>query len=165
MDKSEKQNIQELPTDDIFNLDMESLKKVLISEGPLIYVAEFTGARTKTWVVCNEDNKEQLTETTIKPEIEIEGKQYQVNYIGISAFKDCINLRKVEIPEGIEKIFAGAFAETAINEIYLPKSIKYLGFGAFSGCSKLRKVSLPESCEINGDPFSGCNKDLIIETY
>lgn len=165
MNKSEKQNIQASPIDDIFNLGTESMNKVLLSEGPLIYVAEFTGTKVNTWVVCNEECREQLTEAIIKPEIEIEGKEYHVNYVGISAFKDCINLRRVEIPEGIEKIFAAAFAETAVEEIKLPNSLKYLGFGAFSGCTRLKKVSIPSSCEINGDPFAGCSKDLIVETY
>ena len=165
MEKSEKQKIQVIPIDDIFNLDTGPMKKVLISEGPLGYVAEFTGPKVKIWVICEDDFKEQITEVIIKDKIEIEGKECRVNYIGISAFKDCINLKKVEIPEGIQKIYAAAFAETAVEEIRLPNSLKYLGFGAFSGCKKLKKVSLPASCEINGDPFAGCNKDLMVETY
>lgn len=165
MDKTEKQNIQVIPIDDILNLDAEPMKKVLISAGPLIYVAEFTEDKVKTWVVCDDDYREQIKEVVIKPKIEIEGKVYKVEDIGISAFRECKNLSRVEIPDGIEKIFAGAFAETALEEIKLPNSLKYLGFGAFNGCTKLRKVSLPSKCEINGDPFSGCNTNLIIDTY
>lgn len=157
--------LDEVPFEDIFNLYEEPIKRFRFLEGSLVYEVEITDTGSKVTVSSYVESKESITEAIIKPYIAIEGKKYPVNYISICAFKDCENLVKAEIPEGIEKIYACAFAETAINEIYLPKSIKYLGFGAFSGCSKLRKVSLPESCEINGDPFSGCNKDLIIETY
>ena len=155
--------LDEVPIEDI--LYEEQIKRFRLSECSLVYEVEINGTGSKVTVYSDVESKESITEAIIKPYIVIEGKEYPVNFIGISAFKDCVNLRKVEIPEGIEKIFACAFAETAINEIDLPKSLKYLGFGAFSGCSKLRKVSLPESCEINGDPFAGCNKDLMVETY
>ena len=157
--------LDEVPIEDIFNLYEEPIKRIRLSEGSLVYEVEINSTSSKVTVYSDVGSKESITEAMIKPYIVIEGKEYPVNYIGLSAFKDCINLRRVEIQDGIEKIFACAFAETAINEIYLPKSLKYLGFGAFSGCSKLRKVSLPESCEINGDPFAGCNKDLMVETY
>ena len=150
---------------DFFNLDNNSIETKTFVDNALIYLLEISTELTKVTVFCNEEDREKITEAKIRKFIEIEGKEYNIDYIGISAFKDCINLRKVEIPEGIEKIFAGAFAETALEEINIPQSVKYLGFGAFSGCTKLKKVSLPSTCEINGDPFLGCNKELIIDTY
>ena len=144
---------------DFFTLDNNAIETKTFVDNALVYLLEITNELTKVTVFCNEEDKGNITEAKIRQFIEIDEKEYAVDYIGISAFKDCINLRKVELPEGIEKIFAGAFAETVLEEIRLPNSLKHLGFGAFSGCEKLKKVSIPTDCEINGNPFAGCNMD------
>lgn len=157
-------NIEEVPIEDIFNLYEEPIQRFRLSEGALIYDVETNSMNSKVTVSYNGKYKEIITEAIIKPDIEIEGKKYTVNYIGICGFKDCIKLRKVEIPEGILKIHAAAFADCiSLEEVYLPFSMKYIGFGAFNSCKKLRKVSLPSTCEINGNPFIDCPTNLIIE--
>lgn len=157
-------NIEEVPIEDIFNLYDEPVRRFRLVNEPLVYEAEITDVNSHVTVSSGVEDKESVTEAIIKPDIEIKGKKYPVNFIGICGFKDCIKLRKVEIPEGILKIYACAFTDcVSLEEVYLPESLKYLGFGVFNGCHNLKKVSIPSSCEINGEPFIDCQIDLIIE--
>ena len=47
--------------------------------------------------------------------------------IGTSAFKNCQNLSKCVLPEGLKEIQDGAFVDTSIQTLILPKSIEKLG--------------------------------------
>lgn len=98
------------------------------------------------------------------------------------AFSGAVNLRKVELQEGIEVISEYAFCETGIEELIVPGTVKKIGDSAFSSCKKLKsvvikhgvkkicrdafsfckrieKVEIPDSVdEIGKDAFFGCNK-------
>lgn len=69
-------------------------------------------------------------------------------------------LRKVVLPEGIEKIGRGVFEDCSkLEEIYLPDSIRYIGEGAFANCESLKIHKLPDSLEfLGGGALSGCNQ-------
>lgn len=69
-------------------------------------------------------------------------------------------LRKVVLPEGIEKIGRGVFEDCSkLEEIYLPDSIRYIGEGAFANCESLKINKLPDSLEfLGGGALSGCNQ-------
>lgn len=57
-------------------------------------------------------------------------------------FSRLTNLMEVELQEGIEAIEYKAFANTAIKELRLPKSLKTYRFGAVINCNKLTDVYL-----------------------
>ena len=61
--------------------------------------------------------------------------------IECNAFKDCKNLKKIMLPNGLEKIGALAFHCSAIEEIELPESLKEISPDALDFCYKLRKVA------------------------
>ncbi len=50
-------------------------------------------------------------------------------------------LRHYKIPEGVDTIAQGAFADCNIREIAFPKSMRVIGNAAFSGCKHLTTVS------------------------
>ena len=69
-----------------------------------------------------------------------------VKKIGSDAFSNCSRLRAVNLPEGLEDIFTGAFQDcTSLattyaggvtdDAFYLPSSVKHIGDLAFSGSS------------------------------
>ena len=150
---------------DYFNLSDESpTTRETVKDG-MVYNCITNGDYTYASVQCQESEEENLIDIAIKKHILLKGKEIPVTVISLGGFRGCVNLKSIHVPEGIEKIYAGAFADCeALIEIFLPDSLKWLGFGAFSGCKSLRKVSLPGICEINGDPFTGCDlKRLIIE--
>ena len=63
----------------------------------------------------------------------------ELTYIGNMTFENCLSLKKLTVPEGVEYIGNRAFAGcTSLEEIYLPASLKEIEPGAFEGCAKLR---------------------------
>lgn len=80
-----------------------------------------------------------------------------VTGIGEYAFYSCA-AATIELPEGLERIGARAFAESAgITEITVPDSVKSIGSGAFCGCSGMENVTLPQGLTAIADElFSGC---------
>ncbi|MBR6770903.1 MAG: leucine-rich repeat domain-containing protein [Lachnospiraceae bacterium] len=65
---------------------------------------------------------------------------------------------KVEIPDGVKQIAAGAFkGNSRISSIALPDSLTIIGEEAFAGCSNLKTVSGGNSLvEIRDRAFKGC---------
>ncbi len=68
-------------------------------------------------------------------------------------------IKKVIIPEGVEKIGAYAFAGlTALEEVVFPSTLESVGYGAFLGCTSLTKVTGIEHVKlINKWAFQNCN--------
>ena len=53
------------------------------------------------------------------------------------AFAQCRNLRKVQLPEGLEFIGKGCFANCGLEEVVLPSSVRTVGTAAFQNCERL----------------------------
>ena len=69
------------------------------------------------------------------------------------------NLKKVVLPNSVEKIGKGAFKECiALSDFTLPQDLKTIGENAFSGCSSLKSVNIPGGVtEISQYAFEGCD--------
>lgn len=69
------------------------------------------------------------------------------------AFVNCVNLEKINLPEGIEEIGSWALASTGIREVSLPPSLKVLKTQAFSQCEQLTDVTIdcPALSDVFGD--------------
>ena len=52
-------------------------------------------------------------------------------------FSNCNSLRSVEIPDGVEYIGKKCFADSKVEEITLPSTLKEIGEDAFTCCRKL----------------------------
>ena len=67
-----------------------------------------------------------------------------VTEIGESAFENCRVLEKINIPDSVTKIGSRAFANCKILEIMIiPNSVKDIGLEAFGGCKQLEQFTLP----------------------
>ena len=67
-------------------------------------------------------------------------------------------LKKVIIAEGIEEIPSNYFAESAVETVVLPTTIKHLNTAAFKNCKSLKSINFPEGLLIiNDQAFMGCN--------
>lgn len=77
--------------------------------------------------------------------------------IGQRAFADA-PFRRILLPEGLQRIEAGAFSGCAsLEELEIPASVHSISTGAFSGCASLEKVALPEQLPVYGEHlFTGC---------
>ena len=78
-----------------------------------------------------------------------------VKEIGVHAFSECYELADVVLQEGLEEIGSGAFADTKIEMIKIPSTVKALGDGIFDSCNFLRAIfvsreyrNLPEDIKV-----------------
>lgn len=104
-----------------------------------------------TATLIQDDSYQELTEVTIPPTVNIDGRIYQVTDIGNSAFKGCGNLLTVSLPEGIKIMGAYSFNNSGLTEITLPHSLLQIGEYAFSDCSSIKKMIVPEGVESVGE--------------
>lgn len=73
----------------------------------------------------------------------------QLTYIDINAFRDCTSLKRVIIPQGVERIKAQAFCNcTELESVEIPNSISSIGYGTFNDCTSLESVFLPDGLDV-----------------
>ena len=78
-------------------------------------------------------------------------------------FLRCSSLTEIFIPEGVTEISAGAFGETGITNLTLPKTLVSIGSGAFRGCESLSTAYISDSVtEIDSTAFDNCPELMII---
>ncbi len=74
------------------------------------------------------------------------------------AFRGCLGVTSVTLPEDLTAIEAGLFVACAIESIELPKSVKSIGASAFENCQFLTSITIPEGVtEIGMWAFRGCD--------
>ena len=78
--------------------------------------------------------------------------------IGISAFENCENLKKVTILSGPEKIGMTAFSGcTGLTGMRVPNSVKAIDDAAFANCTAMTSLTFGRGVETFGyNSFSGC---------
>lgn len=70
-----------------------------------------------------------------------------------------INNGPVHIPEGVEKIEVGAFANSRITEVFFPKSLKFIPSLAFDSCLDLETIHFAgEPINYAHGAFQRCHK-------
>ena len=81
-----------------------------------------------------------------------------LEYLGDSAFLDCVNLTEITIPDSVTGIGEGAFSGcTGLTGITIPDSVTSIGSAAFTGCAGLTGIIIPEGVEyIYMDAFYNC---------
>ncbi len=73
------------------------------------------------------------------------------------AFRGCLGVTSVTLPEDLTAIEAGLFVACAIESIELPKSVKSIGASAFENCQFLTSITIPEGVtEIGATAFQKC---------
>ena len=87
-----------------------------------------------------------------------------VNYIGESAFSDCLYLDTITINAAgsmLQTISNDAFVNTAITSISLPDSLTTIGNNAFNGCQQLDTVSIG----VNASQLSSVGSNAFNDVY
>ena len=79
--------------------------------------------------------------------------------IGSYAFYNSRNLDSVTIPESMDSIKEGTFANSGIKNIVIPSGVESIEASAFSGCTGLTGVIIPNSVtNIGNSVFSNCSR-------
>ena len=83
-----------------------------------------------------------------------------VQCIGVSAFKDCVNLKSVTLPNNIGIIDRDTFRNCKnLTHIEIPDSIAHIGPWAFYACSKLNDIRFPRGLRSIGSyAFANCDR-------
>ena len=81
-----------------------------------------------------------------------------VKVIGNKAFRLCISLTNIEIPDSVINIGSWAFENcSSLRNINIPNSVTTIGGNAFSGCNSLVCINIPKSVtSIENNTFEGC---------
>lgn len=105
------------------------------------------------------------TEIKIPNKIQIEGVDYTVKRIGVSAFEGQVYLKSIQLPETLESIGNVAFHNCCnLTSIDIPDNVKIIGTQSFFGCTELTNIKLSNKLEnIEYGAFSWCNKISNIE--
>ncbi len=126
------------------------LEKVLAPDG-LVY----TDLGNGTLSISGYDKTKILPAELILP-AEFDGKK--VVKITSSAFRECVALQRVVVPEGVTSIGGYAFDSCAnITEIVLPESLTEIEYGAFGDCTALKSIGLPKNLiSLGNQVFYNC---------
>ena len=83
-----------------------------------------------------------------------------VTMIGHGAFKDCINLKSIVIPDGVTSIYLSAFADCGnLTSVTIGSGVESIGECAFFRCKKLESVTIGSSVKsIGKDAFYDCSR-------
>ena len=75
--------------------------------------------------------------------------------IGIDTFYKCENLKRIEVPNGVECIGRECFRSSGIEEITLPSTLKEMGEDAFRDCENLKTVLVGKGCTVDIKKYVG----------
>ncbi|MDR0222471.1 MAG: leucine-rich repeat domain-containing protein [Oscillospiraceae bacterium] len=80
-----------------------------------------------------------------------------VTAIGSAALRDNKVIKKLGLPDGVREIEDGAFSNSALDAVRLPKGLERIGAQAFLGCGRLVRIRVPERTKkIGNAAFYGC---------
>lgn len=79
--------------------------------------------------------------------------------IGKGAFSECSGLKSVQLPDGLEEIGIRAFANSGLESIVTPQSVRTIRRGAFCNCGDLKKAVLNEGLEVLGTEEKEMSKE------
>ena len=79
--------------------------------------------------------------------------------IGTAAFSDCSNLTRVVFVSGLKKLGVRAFRGcVSLTSVQLPEGLESIGYGAFYECTELSRVTAPDSITRIGNLAFGDTK-------
>jgi hypothetical protein len=127
-------------------------------------------ARSENLVYIIDSNSATITitdcDTKVSGNLEIPSsiENKPVISIGENAFRDCVNLNNVKIPDGIKTIKSGAFYKcTNLSNVNIPETIATIGMSAFKGTA-LANIKIPDTVtNIGSSVFRDCLRLTNIE--
>ena len=125
-----------------------------------IYYNIIDKTNKKAEVTCRDESYNSYSGSlSIPSTVQFSGTEYLVSRIGMNAFRDCVNLTSITIPNSITTIASSAFYNCVeLENISLPKSITSIGQSAFVNCAKLTGIEIPNAVtSIDDYAFQGCD--------
>ena len=103
-------------------------------------------------------NNSTLETVIMQEKVNADGTIEGVEYIGNSAFRECSNLKTVQMANSVTEIEPYVFHyDENLQNINISKKLKVIGVGIFSSCKSLVKIEIPEGVEkIEYSTFNSC---------
>lgn len=65
--------------------------------------------------------------------------------IGSEAFRECKELKTVQLNEGLEVLKENCFMSTGLTLVNVPESVREINDGAFWKCQSLKQLNIPQT--------------------
>lgn len=136
----------------IYTKDMRSVvavsldkKNVVIQDGP-VRIKSYAFTYCDTESVILPDSISRIERYTFHKCSKLKDITFgnNLNYIGDCAFEDCINLKRVILPQSVRMIDSHAFLRAGLEEIVLNQGLEKILTGAFYG-THLKRLEIPDS--------------------
>ena len=99
-------------------------------------------------VIANNYTAEKID---IPAEITWEDKTYPVTELGNGCFKDCSEVKSINIPESVTNLGENCFWGCTFTSINIPSSVTSIGESCFGCCESLVSITIPSSVKSIGD--------------
>ena len=121
------------------------------------YSFERTGAK-EAWIGDGFSESESFNRSNVNFNAQKIRFLDDVKSIGKEAFRNCIALTDITIPDSVTEIGDWAFEDCeSLTNVTIPEGVTSIGDGAFFCCESLTNVTIPDSVTSVGDQaFDGC---------
>lgn len=146
------------------NIKKKSIPNELFKVGDLYYRATESHLTVEVAQAPSEDPNGTMI-INIPGSIVYNGYEYDVIRIGANAFSNCLNLKKITMPDTITDIGECAFSKcSALSSIEISDNVVSIGNSAFSGCSSLETITIPKGVKkLNSRLFYECSSLRVID--
>ena len=105
-------------------------------------------------------------QVTVPATVTVEGREYAVTAVGKNAFRNCVDLTGVTLPQSVTRIDDMAFLNcVALSSVVIPSGVTTIGQQAFASCFALQSITLPASVrQVASRAFAECLSLLNVQT-
>lgn len=104
------------------------------------------------------DKSYSVSSITIPEKVTYDNTEYTVTQIGPAAFKNCIKLESVDLPQSITKMYDCCFQGCILlSSFTVPDKVENLPTSCFSGCISLESITINSVKTISSYCFKECS--------
>ena len=110
-------------------------------------------------VACRDTKYNSYSGHVVVPaSVTVDGRQYAVTAVGESAFRNCVDLTAVTLPQSVKRIAGLAFLNCVnLSSIDIPVNVTTIGEQAFASCLALQSITIPASVQqVASRAFAEC---------
>lgn len=105
-------------------------------------------------------------DVTVPATVTVDGREYAVTAVGESAFRNCVDLTAVTLPQSVTRIADMAFLNCVnLQSVAIPSSVTSIGQQSFASCLVLQHITIPASVKkVASRAFAECQSLLDVQT-
>ncbi len=130
----------------------ENLKKIEVPSGVENLMKTFVNCESLEEVILHEGLKSIGEEYFVDEDGDGNDDRYGIDYwyigLGGYTFQGCSSLESITIPESVEVVCRGAFEDSGLKSIVIPKNVKEIRPEAFSGCTNLTDIDFQNNMKV-----------------